>query len=407
MIGRLIHLARGQVRVRVTGASLTRFLNVCAANNIVLRRMRRKDWNELYAVLSVEDFRILRRHMGRTGCRVHIVSRRGAPFWIERVRPRYVLWGGLLVLLALCWTLSTRIWSIETHISPGLSRGEILEQLDTLGVHVGTRRSAVDAKRLRWKVLQKQPEIGFFALNVQGNRLTVEATKAVEKPEMLDEEAVVKLVATRDGVIASQRVQEGEPQFEVGDAVRQGETLVSGLVPPRTETGAYRLAHSRGQIEAYTSYDVTAVRALTTERKTYTGKEKTQYALTFGKRRLNLYFGSGISGGTCDKIVETKTAWLSESVVFPISLVKQTYRYYERTPETAAPETVAQDMTDRALGDVTAQLDGEALAHTERVAEQNGAAVLQLNVKAREQIAMEALDDSEIPQTPPEPAETP
>ncbi|RGM79717.1 hypothetical protein DXB94_02495 [Butyricicoccus sp. OM06-6AC] len=72
MIGRLWLLACGQVRVRVTGASLTRFLNLCAAQGITLRQMDRTVWNELHATLSIRDFRTLRRHMGRTGCRVHI-----------------------------------------------------------------------------------------------------------------------------------------------------------------------------------------------------------------------------------------------------------------------------------------------------------------------------------------------
>ena len=47
MIGRLWLLACGQVRVRVTGASLTRFLNLCAAQGITLRQMDRTAWNEL------------------------------------------------------------------------------------------------------------------------------------------------------------------------------------------------------------------------------------------------------------------------------------------------------------------------------------------------------------------------
>ena len=34
MVGRLLLLARGQVRVRVTGASLPRFLNACARHGI-------------------------------------------------------------------------------------------------------------------------------------------------------------------------------------------------------------------------------------------------------------------------------------------------------------------------------------------------------------------------------------
>ena len=65
MIGRLWLLACGQVRVRVTGASLTRFLNLCAAQGITLRQMDRTAWNELHATLSIRDFRTLRRHMGR------------------------------------------------------------------------------------------------------------------------------------------------------------------------------------------------------------------------------------------------------------------------------------------------------------------------------------------------------
>ena len=70
MIGRLWLLACGQVRVRVTGASLTRFLNLCAAQGITLRQMDRTAWNELHAIPSIRDFRMLRRHMlGRTGCR--------------------------------------------------------------------------------------------------------------------------------------------------------------------------------------------------------------------------------------------------------------------------------------------------------------------------------------------------
>ena len=74
MIGRLWLLACGQVRVRVTGASLTQVLNLCAAQGITLRQMDRTAWNELHATLSIQDFRTLRRHMGRTGCRVHILE---------------------------------------------------------------------------------------------------------------------------------------------------------------------------------------------------------------------------------------------------------------------------------------------------------------------------------------------
>lgn len=274
-----------------------------------------------------------------------------------------------------------------------------MRQLEQAGVHIGAPCRSLNVRKLRWKIMQLQPDITFFALNIQGNRLTVEARGKTRPAEMLDKDAVVKVVATRDGVIRTMRVQDGFPLVKAGDAVHVGDTLISGLIPPTTEVGSYRLAHARGTAEAYTAYHIQAVRALTVEKKRYTGKVRRQYALVFGKKRLNLYFGSGITGATCDKIVEKKTAWLSDSVVFPISLVVQTYAFYEREPVTQTIDDVRISMLTRALGRLAAGLDGMVTAHTEELTEQNGAAVLQLNVDATEQIGEEALDDSQIPES--------
>ena len=175
MLGRLWLLMRGQVRVRITGASLERFLNLCAQQDITLRQMRRTAWNEMQATLSVADFRELRQHMGRTGCRVHILRRRGAPFLAAALRPRYALWGGFLALVWLCWVMTAHIWAIETEISPALDEREILQQLDELGVHIGARRRAIDTGAIRWIMLLQQPNMAFFSLNIEGNRLTVVA----------------------------------------------------------------------------------------------------------------------------------------------------------------------------------------------------------------------------------------
>ena len=198
MLGRLLLLARGQVRVRVTGASLPRFLNLCAFHSLTLRRMKRTAWNELYATMSVADFRALRRYMGRTGCRVHIVRRRGAPFTAARLRPRYALWGGFLLLVLVCFMLCTRVWSIETDISPALDEAEVMQQLDDLGVHIGARIGSINTRSIRWKILQLQPNMTFFALNIRGNSVTIQADGAQPPGAMLDQDAVVKVVAERD-----------------------------------------------------------------------------------------------------------------------------------------------------------------------------------------------------------------
>lgn len=402
MIGRLWLLARGQVRVRVTGASLPRFLNLCAFHSLTLRHMRRTAWNELYATMSIADFRALRRYMGRTGCRVHIVRRRGAPFAAARLRPRYMLWGGLLLLVLTCWMLCTRVWSIETDIDPALSEAEVMQQLDDLGVHIGARIRSINTRSIRWKILQMQPNMTFFALNIRGNSVTIQASGAEPPEEIIDQNAVVKVVAERDGVVKSVHALDGQAVVQAGDAVQAGDTLISGLVPPTREEGQYHLAHARGEVEAYTLRTAEAARALTVGEKHYTGKVRRQYALVFGNKRLNLYIGSGITGGTCDKIMETKTLHLSDSVVFPVSVVVQTYVFYEREAVERTVDEVRVEMISRALGGIAADMDGMVESHSETLTAENGAAVLRMSVHAVEQIGVEAVDDSEIPVPEPE-----
>ena len=102
-----------------------------------------------------------------------------------------------------------------------------------------------------------------------------------------------------------------------------------------------------------------------------------------GNKRLNFYIGSGIAGGTCDKIVTTRHFWLSDSVVLPVALVTQTYTFYEREPTTRTAEDVRVDMLSRALGETAADIDGMVTSHSETLTEQNGT---------------EAVDDSTIPE---------
>ena len=160
--------------------------------------------------------------------------------------------------------------------------------------------------------------------------------------------------------------------MQPGDAVQTGDTLISGLVPPTQEGGGYRLTHAHGAVQAHTRHTVQTARALDASRKQYTGRVRRQYALTLGNKRLNLYIGSGITGATCDKIVETRTWRLSDSVVFPVSLVVQTYVYYEPAPAEQTVETVRADMISRALGDIAAAMDGTVTAHSETLTGEGG-----------------------------------
>ena len=56
MVADWIRLAGGMLTIRVRGAELERFLNLCAQQRIMLYRIRRTQMDELRAELTLRDF---------------------------------------------------------------------------------------------------------------------------------------------------------------------------------------------------------------------------------------------------------------------------------------------------------------------------------------------------------------
>lgn len=162
MIERLLRRTAGEVRVRVTGASLPRFLNACTQGGVRLRRMERVSWDRMDATLSLGDFRKLRSCMGRTGCRVHILERRGVPFVLAHLLPRTALLAGLAAFCVMAYLVGTRVWEIRTDISPSLSESAVMGRLAELGVDIGTPLRSIDTPSIRRQMMVWDPDITFL-----------------------------------------------------------------------------------------------------------------------------------------------------------------------------------------------------------------------------------------------------
>ena len=358
--------------MRVTGASLPRFLNACTQGGVRLRRMERVSWDRMDATLSLGDFRKLRSCMGRTGCRVHILERRGVPFVLAHLLPRTALLAGLAAFCVMAYFVGTRVWEIRTDISPSLSESAVMGRLAELGV-----------------------DIGFFALNLRGNSLTVTAHAGAAAPEVADEARPMRIVASHGGVVRQVRALRGEALVRAGDAVETGDVLIDSLVPPTRENGLPHTVRAEGTVEAYTVRRARSVRPLRKAKKSYYRKTCRLMSISIGKMTKKLYFGTGVAGGTCDKMIEAKTWRLSESVRLPVTVFVQTYRYYDAEPETVTAAQERTEMVRRALGAVIRETDGgRVLSLRSALEEKDGAAVLDLTVHAVEQIGSPAEGDA-------------
>ncbi len=396
MVSDWIRLCGGMLDIRVRGAELERFLNLCARRRIRLHRIERRDIDEMRASVSVRDFYRMSRLRQRTRCRVHIVRRRGLPFVCKRLKRRYALWGGMLLMCFVCYELSTRIWVVRTDFPQGVDGYAVLEELERLGVGIGTKSADIDAHAVKVHMMAALDELKFFAVNVDGNTLSIETAAAEEPPENEKENGVHDVVALRDGVIQKQIVRRGTEQHKAGDAVLAGDLLVDALVEPKEElysVGGSYLVDASADIWAATRYYVTRKMPLEADKKYKTGASETRYAICFGKTRINLYFSSSLTQGNCDRIISTETISLNDHLTLPVSLYCETIEPYTRKRVTHTAEELQAKLEYGARRAVERRIrEGTITSMQADAAEEDGAAVLRAAVWCYEQIG-ESVED--------------
>ncbi|MBR1566990.1 MAG: sporulation protein YqfD [Oscillospiraceae bacterium] len=318
---------RGSVRLKIFGAFPAGVLNTAAADGIELWDVESKDENTL--CLSAYEGRLerLRQIARRAGCEVAIIRRVGGRDGLRKVLHRPTLLTGLALAVLLLFCSSLFIWDVEVRGAERLGAGEILCALEESGFGVGSFWPGVNTDLLRSEVMVRLPEIGWMTVNVGGSRATVVVVERESKPEMYDSASAVDLVAARDGLVRRVNVLAGSPQVTEREIVMAGQTLIAS----RTESmnGEARTVRARGSVMADTWYELTAVCPVKAWLKTPAGLPHSRFAVVFGKRRLNLYIGSGNTLDGCDTIISEYTLGIPGLFSTPIRLMRERFVPYK------------------------------------------------------------------------------
>ena len=351
MIGVLNRL-RGQVRLRVECAFPERVLNLCGARDLAFWDLEWESDTAFTCRMSRRDYAALQRAAERLECRLTVVGREGVPFLLGRLRHRQALLVGLVGGGLALFLGSFFIWDFEIEGNEAVPEEQILRALEDCGVTIGTFGMSLDGESIRNHVLLEIPELSWIAVNVSGCQANVQVRERVEPPELVDEETPANVVARRAGWVLEVRDWNGMAAVLPGTAVTEGQLLISGVED--LETLGARVLAGTGSVQARTWYSLTTTIPLQMETKRYTGREKTVLSLVLGKQRIKFSSNSSISGEKYDKITQ-RTPWSLLGVPLPVTVVTETYRFYET-------ETVTLDAAQaEALGEeiLTEQLEAQ------------------------------------------------
>ena len=378
-MSRLIRYLRGSVRFRLTGAAPEQCLNALAAARLEFWDIEREDALHLSLCVPAREAERLQGLALRCLCTAEVTERSGLRAQFGGLLRRPVLLLGLLAAAAATFVLQEFVWTIEVEGNDRLPAGQIVQALEELGIAPGTWGPSIDSPETRNRMLLRMPELAWLAVN-----LTVVAYGSTDPPEVLDEHAVTKVVAARDGVLTEVSVTEGMRLCAVGDTVRQGQLLVSGY----EDYGLFiRPVCASAEIYARTWHTGTVVTPAERLEKRYTGREWKQVTLIVGKKRIKLWGNSSISQQDCDKMIVEKAVRTS-GYAYPLRLETAILREYVLEPAPAPQvqtEKLLQEAWRRA---VQAQmLAGRIDATQESLLMQGGLCILQAQSDCTELIS--------------------
>ena len=232
-------------------------------------------------------------------------------------KKRYGLFCGLAVFIALFICLSQMIWSIDIEGNKRLTEEDVLSLLAECGVREGMWNRRIDSDRTRIQMMNRSRDIAWMSINVSGMVARVELveTSLGEEEEKNDE--YCNIVASADGVITDITVERGKPMVAVGDTVKKGELLISGIIEERD--GDISLVRAKGVVVARTEKEVAVTKELREQIKVQTGERLKKISVNLFGKTINFSINGGLREENCDIITKKGSFTLFGGFRLPIN----------------------------------------------------------------------------------------
>ena len=320
----------GMVEVVLTSADLNDALDTIGKYGIAVQDALYMDRLRIRFIVSNYDLPRLMWLAQKRGENIEILQRRGLYFTLKSVLKRPVLLIGFLCIFWFsCW-IPTRVFFVRVEGNSAVSAQRIIEQAELCGIGFGTSRREIRSERIKNQLLEAMPQLQWAGVNTYGCTAVITVRERNDLKEETESLGVSSIVALRDGVIREMTVTDGSALCHVGDAVKEGQLLVSGY----TDCGiCIRALQAKAEIIAETQRRLSAIYPTKYSWRSNPTIVNIKYSVIIGKNRINFFKGSGISGGTCAKIYEEKYLTLPGGFVLPVAIACEQILEYDTHTE--------------------------------------------------------------------------
>ena len=272
--------------------------------------------------------------------RFHLSEPLGVYGFLYAIRRRYGVLAALILLFCISLFTSGLVWDIRISGNEKIPDYVIEEVLSANGFSVGTSWRSIDKNAVEAEILTERSDIAWISVNRRGTVAYVEVIESenVGKIEQLAPQ-YSNIVAERDGVIEEITVKSGIAVVKVGDVVRKGDILISGVV--ENEKGV-RFCRAEGSVRAQSVASVTAEAPREIAEKYPVGHRLTHVRIVLFKFSINIFKNYGNRENNCDIIEEIRKFALFDKYRLPIRIEIARSLEYEEVIRTLSEDEMTE-----------------------------------------------------------------
>ncbi len=281
MQGSIWHILIGYVTISIKGLSLERFLNELHRRGVVLYEVKRISRQEVRLRVTRRHHWLIKKALNEGGYDCRVVKTFGLSYFTERMLLRPVLLVGLVLCIGGLFWAGDFVMKVDYQgIMSDEVRLSVMAATEEVGIVPGAYKAEWDRKALSMAILKKVPELCFVSIIERGMDVTIEAIEGKPIPESQKRNEPSNVVAAKDCMIHKMSVLNGTPVVEIGQTVRRGSLLISGVV--QTKNDKTYLTGAMGNIEGRVWYQSRRKRTLYHVLHTPTGESTKVYSYAFG-----------------------------------------------------------------------------------------------------------------------------
>ena len=304
--------------------------DVASVLNIFMRyaiRYRFFEKNRKFCVIS-KDFLKAKALLCEAGINIEKHSAHGLFVLIGKYRRRVGLFAGAALFFVTVYVSGLFIWDINIEGNSNVSAMEIRQLLEKHGVCVGAYIPSLDLDSACHKALLESDSLSWMTVNMNGTSANV-VVREMEKKANEVPKTPANIIAAHDGQIELVEVYDGVCHVNKGDAVREGELLIGGVM--EKEGSSPKFVRASGKVFARITKKLRVEIPFEFKEKLYTGRKESEKSIIFFGKTINLSIRGGNLPEIYDKIEKEAPISLFGYFSVPVTYCETEYHEYELT----------------------------------------------------------------------------